>query len=82
MTFNGSNGNHPYLHPACNYHTEQLCIMDKIATKEKRDSGYSCADCKSFKLINKIQKEGKCKLKDNKAVKEYNICNHHSCKGD
>lgn len=61
-------------YPTIGYHLSEIRSIERIKTKQAADSGESCKTCAYFTASSK------CKMKGNKQVKSYNICQYHSCK--
>lgn len=58
--------------PPESYHLIQFRLQEKNRTKEFRDAGKSCANCVHYQPVKSV-----CKRKENKPIKQYNICQHH-----
>lgn len=61
-------------YPTIGYHLSQIKQIERNKTKHAADSGQSCKTCSHFTA------SCKCKMKGNKQVKSYNICQYHECK--
>lgn len=61
-------------YPSMAYHLSEIRRVERNKTKQAADSGQSCKTCISFTA------SCKCKMKGNKIVKPYNICQYHECK--
>lgn len=57
--------------PPTSYHLTKLRVMERNKVTENKAAGKSCENCNHFTA------SCKCKLKGNKTVKPYNICNYH-----
>ena len=57
--------------PSSGYHAYIQAAIDRSRTTDNMNSGKSCGSCRYF------TQSCKCKMKGNKQVKSYNICQYH-----
>ena len=57
--------------PPMSYHITELRKLEKNKTIENKNAGKSCKTCSHYTA------SCKCKLKGNKTVRPYNICNYY-----